>query len=597
MEAVEGGSLSAPEPGPAPAAPAAGATGPGSVGEFFARLQLERRHGDLGELLKQVQPRSHVIEDFRPVCAGLEWSLGHSFWQSRGVNPFVRNEVPFLINNDGLASESAAAVLFANCRAAARLPERLQVLELGAGIGLFARFFLDAFRALCEQEGMDFYQRLTYFVTDESARSVENWQRVGLFADHAAHVVLGICNASAPQRVTSLSAESHDLTRIRALLCNYVLDVLPACAIKREANHIQELCVRTHLSSDAALVAQYTALSPARVTALAASDDAASRERLIPLLTLFEPELDYRPITRDIPGLAAALEVAEEQPRFLFNHGAVHCLEQCLPLLDAEGFVLLNDYGHVGGAPAAAALPQRFGASSANGINFPLFEKLLARCGYCISKPAGDDELAIHTRLLSVQSLPATEEVFASRFGKEASSYFTLAIEAARAHAAAGRKQEALESYKVALGRQARNWSLIGEAAEFTAMHLRDYAAGLQLCAAALELNPCYSSWLWNVMGDCLYCMNRYAEAHEAYLQAAAIDARDPRTQLNLAYTYHLRGDFDAALAAIAQGFAADGTAVYRDRLYERLQQTLAAISGRTQGERERLLARQARSL
>jgi hypothetical protein len=567
------------------------------LGEFFERIKLKRTHGEVAELLQQVQPRSQIIEEYRPVCASLEWSLGHLSWQSRGVAPFVRNEVPFLINNDGLASESAAAVLFSNCRAASRLPDQLHVLELGAGVGLFARFFLDAFRTLCEQEQADFYQRLTYFVTDESMRSVEHWQRVGLFARHESHVILGVCDANAPQHVTSLTGRGHSVGHLRALLCNYVLDVLPASIVKPAANGVLELCVRTHLSGDAALVAQYTTLSPVEIASAAASDDVASRERLIPLLTLLEPELDYRPITRAIPGLEASLAVAETHEPFLFNYSAVHCLEQCLPLLDPEGFVLVNDYGQVSAAPGPVALPQRFGASSANGINFPLFEKLLTQSGYCISKAAGDDELAIHTRLLSVQPLLATEEVFASRFGKQASTYFNTPIEAARAHAAAGRKHEALESYKTALSRQARNWSLIGEAAEFTAMHLRDYAAGLELCGAALDLNPCYSSWLWNIMGDCLYCLNRYSDAHEAYLHSAVINARDPRTQLNLAYTYYLRGDFDEALAAIAKGFAADSTAAYRDRLYERLQQTLAAVSARTQGERERLLARQARSL
>ena len=52
----------------------------------------------------------------------------------------------------GTLSYSAAEVLFASLAAAKRdgpLPERLFVLELGIGVGLFARFFLDAFRDLC----------------------------------------------------------------------------------------------------------------------------------------------------------------------------------------------------------------------------------------------------------------------------------------------------------------------------------------------------------------------------------------------------------------------------------------------------------------
>ena len=39
----------------------------------------------------------------------------------------------------------------------------------------------------------------------------------------------------------------------------------------------------------------------------------------------------------------------------------------------------------------------------------------------------------------------------------------------------------------------------------------------------------------------------------ELELKYRPINARDPRAQLNLAYTFHLRGEFDAALASRRQ--------------------------------------------
>ena len=42
------------------------------------------------------------------------------------------------------------------------------MLELGIGVGLFARFFLDAFKEKCAQEGKDYYHRLTYVAGDRS---------------------------------------------------------------------------------------------------------------------------------------------------------------------------------------------------------------------------------------------------------------------------------------------------------------------------------------------------------------------------------------------------------------------------------------------
>jgi hypothetical protein len=81
--------------------------------------------------------------------------------------------VPFVINNDGVLSRQAAELLFTSLVEAektAPLEPRIFVLELGIGVGLFARFFLDAFKALCAQHAKNYYRRLTYVAGDRSER-------------------------------------------------------------------------------------------------------------------------------------------------------------------------------------------------------------------------------------------------------------------------------------------------------------------------------------------------------------------------------------------------------------------------------------------
>src|SRR6516165_2034499 len=101
-------------------------------------------------ILAHAQASREVIQDFVPLSESLEWRLGQEYLRQRGNKAFLSDAhpVPFVINNDGALSTAAAELLFAALQAAekeAPLPAELFVLELGIGVGLFARYFLDAF--------------------------------------------------------------------------------------------------------------------------------------------------------------------------------------------------------------------------------------------------------------------------------------------------------------------------------------------------------------------------------------------------------------------------------------------------------------------
>jgi tetratricopeptide (TPR) repeat protein len=235
---------------------------------------------------------------------------------------------------------------------------------------------------------------------------------------------------------------------------------------------------------------------------------------------------------------------------------------------------------------------QRFGGSVALGLSFPPLERALAARGLEVTAPDGDEQRRVHTRLCARSIGPRTRETLRGRFSLATDQHRDAPLEDARAHVAAGRHQQALEAYRELIARNPRDWQMLGEAAEYAGLQLRDHAAGLQLVRAALERNPWYSSWLWNVLGDCLFYRERLDDAHAAFLQAARIDPDDPRTNLNVAYTLSARGDQPAALAAIARGLAHDGRGVYRPRLLEKQAQVLSLVSERAAAEQNRLVRR-----
>jgi tetratricopeptide (TPR) repeat protein len=512
----------------------------------------------------------------------------------------VRNDVPYLVNNTGRLSENAAALVCAALdEVRDALPPRLWFVELGAGTGLHARYFLDAFAAECRRLGRDFYDRSTYVVSDRFERAVSGWRQDGVFVGHEDHVRLRVCDARWPTKLSPLPGEdSSSVGAPVAVICNYVLDVLPSVIARRAPAGLEQLCVRTHIPSAEAAVraAGFASLDEAR--ALAASGNFADLGRLLPLLAQLEIETAFRPWTGASAAEAALIAAIPEGERVIVNSGALACLDRLTAWLDPCGFILVNDYGPVRSEDVGSHLGvQRFGGSVALGLNFPMLGSALDGRGIATAAPAGDDQRRVHTRLLARRIGPRAREVLDQRFGLDADRRLDAPQEEARVHLAAGRRNEALNAYRQMIERNPNDWQMLGEAAEYIGLQLGDHGAGLELARAALERNPWYSAWLWNILGDCLFYRERLAEAHEAFLQARRIDADDPRTNLNLAYTFSARGDQSAALASIACGLASDGRGQYRPRLLEKQAQVLALISERTSSEQSRLARRAERFL
>ncbi len=536
------------------------------------------------ETLARVRHDAVLLQDARPLTSSLEWELSALHWRSAGVNPFLEEEVPYLINNSGRLSEHAAALLFANLRETADSGQKIHLLELGAGTGLFARFFVDTFRAICRQESCNFHERLVYHVTDASPRTVEQWREREQFADYP-EIAATCRDALAP-------ANPGD-PAFRAVFCNYILDVLPATVVKRSSGGMpEELLIRTLLTQDMALLAQYTSWTPLEIEEIAKSNDPNLRARLSPLLSLFEIESHFGPVQSPVDPqlLGEALDLAAAGERSVLNYGAIGALRNCLEHLDPEGFILINDYGPVKSEQVAGhSYGQRFGLTSALGVNFPLLERHFRSLHHTVLAPQDDESRALHTRLILPNPSPATVAAFENRFGPAGSAFLDGPANEGRQHLAAGRKNEALECFQLALSRSPRDWQLVGEIAEFVGLQLQDLTSGLELIRAAIEQNPWYSPWLWNILGDILFLKKELPGAHEAYLQAQRLNPNDTRTNLNLAFTYSESGEYSKALQAIAIALESDLQGRYRSRLLEKQQQTLNAISARSLGEAERL--------
>jgi hypothetical protein len=202
------------------------------------------------QVLTHAQSGRKVIKDFCPLAESLEWELGQQYLRDRGNKAFISDAspVPFVINNDGTLSHNAAQVFFASLTAAEAngqltRDEDIFVLELGIGVGLFARFFLDAFRDLCWKENKDYYDRLCYIAADRSERMLSDLLRHGVLANHPGRYRVRQVDAMKPEEYLSQDAmfAGHPGKPLHAVFLNYLLDCLPAAVLDIGDEEVKQL--------------------------------------------------------------------------------------------------------------------------------------------------------------------------------------------------------------------------------------------------------------------------------------------------------------------------------------------------------------------
>jgi tetratricopeptide (TPR) repeat protein len=532
----------------------------------------------------------------------LEWTIGQSYLQERGNKAYISDPepVPFTINNDGILSARAAETFFASLAAADQagtLEPDIFVLELGIGIGLFARFFLDAFRRLCEQHGKDYYDRLCYVAGDYSEPMLRDACRQGVFANHPGRYVLRAVDALSPEESLAQDPLFGELAGrpFRAVFLNYLLDCLPAAVLQVEGDEVRQLYVRTCLARGADLRG-YSDLTLEELVQLANAPDPASSRELRDVSGLLASEYDYRPV--DPAGLphgefAVQLARSVNQGSVVLNYGAIQALERLLGLLRDSGFILLNDYGQARPDRADDFQHQRYSQSTFIGINFPVLQAYFAGTAPAQwVEPAEGDTTSIHARLLGRQLAPETVACFQDRFGQAALERVQEPVRRARDLVKAGRFEAALTAYQQALEGQPYNWVLMNEVAHFLTFPLRNPAAGLDMARAALACNPACSAELWNMLGDSLFECGRVEESRQVYQRALQINPADARAHFNLTFVHARTGEYAEALRRIAEALTLDKMGAYRDRLLQTQSEVLAQLSQRSQQEYRRMADR-----
>ena len=170
------------------------------------------------------EDRDIILEPFRSISDSLDWKLRQAYWSLRGSQAFLSGEVPNLTINDGVLSKRIAATMYnwiLELEEQGTVLERIRVLEIGAGLGVFARQVLERFKSYCLEGGRDHWERLEMIVTDRSVEILEGIAHRETFLGWEEHVRLGQLDATAPSVVRWSDGQEEELGEV------HVVQILP----------------------------------------------------------------------------------------------------------------------------------------------------------------------------------------------------------------------------------------------------------------------------------------------------------------------------------------------------------------------------------
>lgn len=173
-----------------------------------------------------------VLEPFQPYESSLIWQQHRQYYQREGAAVFLKQEVPFNISSNPCLAHQIVRLLLANPAVAAKNGQHLQILELGAGLGLLALNILDALAELAPD------QPVTYWLSDFSLPGLQQLAAHPAFARRveAGQLQIVCLDGQNPQQARDLSdqplewpAEGFDL-----ILANYFYSTLPTAVLLKQ---------------------------------------------------------------------------------------------------------------------------------------------------------------------------------------------------------------------------------------------------------------------------------------------------------------------------------------------------------------------------
>jgi hypothetical protein len=262
------------------------------------------------------EPGWFVIERAQRFSRSLLWQMQRRFFAERGLDAWSRNTVPHYITNNPALADALATVALGHLRDQARArpaaTARAYIVELGAGSGRFAHYFLE--RLLPRLDASGLAAPVTYVLTDTIPALLEHWRAHPRLRKYVARGALdfALFDATRPAPLVLVEAGvtlgPGTAAAPLVVVANYVFDSIPCDCFRVTAG---------------ALAAEFATLS------LPCEETDVTAPHLLDALAL---ELSEQPIGEAYYGdpaldaILARYRARLGDTAFLFPIAALHCL-------------------------------------------------------------------------------------------------------------------------------------------------------------------------------------------------------------------------------------------------------------------------------
>jgi hypothetical protein len=527
-----------------------------------------------------------LLEDFTPYDRSRLWALTPAYYARAGAAAWTSGKVPYLGTSNYPMALQHARVLVGLVRdleegAALSPTDPVAVLEVGSGLGVFAENLLVALAQDCGDEGRAVLQRLRYYFSDVSPKSIdEALGREPLAAEvRSGRIVPAILNLSAPDRLQRFDGSAIAGPFV-AIFANYVCCALAPTIIQKREEALFERVVSVALRPAGASDERSAEQLWSDLLSDAARSDLTEhlslmadwRERTLP--EIFGDSLHekvFTALTRSMP------EATVPYPRVFIDF--VRCMTSRTL---KGGVVFVSDFGESSArslAGLAERLPNLYGNTYNQPVNFGIFDAFCATAGMGLVRTRGPWAVVQRAALVyGDQPTPRMRAAFQrAHVGNDRGERYLDLNTAAKALLKAGDNRTAARVLRMLLKLDPRSSELHFRLAE-ACFDSKWYSLAIRYLRRGRLLDVENKFDFDFKLGCAYFALARLRSARVAFKRALTI-RKHPTTYANLAVVYEKLADVRRARVCYARSLALAPTGPGADKIRVNLTKLEAEAS------------------